>query len=161
MSVDTLSAVAVSEVEEVEEVEEVGTVKKERRPIDDGSIGILFDTVENAKANPVRYEDGEAVEKGYYLYKCAKYTYSGEGENRKVTAEQNVCFIWARNPIESLGHLAANKGYEADLAEAKKERVKTQYFTGTVYMKEEYKKRANEFIKTIVEPYIEKIKRLL
>ncbi len=59
------------------------------------------------------------------------------------------------------------KGYEEflflanDLAEAKKERVKTQYFTGTEYMKEEYRKRAEEFLKNIVEPYIEKVKRLL
>jgi len=48
-----------------------------------------------------------------------------------------------------------------DLAEGKKERVKTQYFTGTDYMKEEYRKRAEEFLKNIVEPYIEKIRRLL
>ena len=59
------------------------------------------------------------------------------------------------------------KGYEEflflanDLAEGKKERVKTQYFTGTEYMKEEYRKRAEEFLKNIVEPYIEKIGRLL
>ncbi len=48
-----------------------------------------------------------------------------------------------------------------DLADAKKERVKTQYFTGTDYMMEEYKKRASEFIESVVEPCIEKIGRLL
>ena len=59
------------------------------------------------------------------------------------------------------------KGYEEflflanDLAEGKKERVKTQYFTGTDYMKEEYRKKAGEFLKNIVEPYIEKVRKLL
>ena len=59
------------------------------------------------------------------------------------------------------------KGYEEflflanDLAEGKKERVKTQYFTGTEYMKEEYRKKAGEFLRVIAEPYIEKIRRLL
>ena len=59
------------------------------------------------------------------------------------------------------------KGYEEfislanDLAEAKKERVKTQYYTGTDFMKEQYKERANEFLKDTVLPYIEKIKGLL
>ena len=48
-----------------------------------------------------------------------------------------------------------------DLAEAKKERVKTQYYTGTRFMKEEYKKRAKNFLKDTVEPFITKIKILL
>ncbi|MBU2634476.1 MAG: hypothetical protein KJ674_04495 [Nanoarchaeota archaeon] len=59
------------------------------------------------------------------------------------------------------------KGYEEftqlanDLAEAKKDRVKAQYYTGTKFMKEQYRERANEFLKEIVEPYLEKIKELL
>ena len=48
-----------------------------------------------------------------------------------------------------------------DLAEAKKERVKTQYYTGTDFMKEEYKKRANDFLNSIVEPFIEKIREMI
>ncbi len=77
--------------------------------------------------------------------------------------------------IKALSELIRNKqllemienGYKEflflanDLAEAKKERVKTQYFTGTEYMKGEYRKRAESFLKDIVEPYIEKIKALL
>src|SRR3989344_9014843 len=59
------------------------------------------------------------------------------------------------------------KGYEEfislanDLAEAKKERVKTQYYTGTDFMKEQYQKKANEFLDKIVLPYLEKIRELL
>ena len=48
-----------------------------------------------------------------------------------------------------------------DLAEAKKERVKVQYYTGTEFMKDEYKKRAEEFLSSIAENYIEKVRRLL
>lgn len=48
-----------------------------------------------------------------------------------------------------------------DLAEAKKERVKAQYYTGTEFMKEEYRKKAIEFQKTIVLVYLEKIKKLV
>ncbi len=58
------------------------------------------------------------------------------------------------------------KGYEEfinlanDLAEAKKDRVKVQYYTGTGYMEQEYKKRANEFLSKIVEPFLSKINEL-
>ncbi len=48
-----------------------------------------------------------------------------------------------------------------DLAEAKSQRVKVQYYTGTDFMKEEYRKRAEEFLKNTGIPYIEKILRLL
>ena len=48
-----------------------------------------------------------------------------------------------------------------ELSDAKKDRVKVQYYTGTEFMKEKYKKRALEFHKNIVKPYIERIKKLL
>ena len=48
-----------------------------------------------------------------------------------------------------------------DLAEAKKDRVKAQYYTGTEYMKKEYEKRAEEFLLNIVNPFISKIKTLV
>jgi len=48
-----------------------------------------------------------------------------------------------------------------DLAEAKKNRVKMQYYTGTKFMKEEYSKKAEEFHNAIVLVYLEKIRRLL
>ena len=49
----------------------------------------------------------------------------------------------------------------SDLNEARKERTKTQYYTGSQYMKAEFEKRAKNFIKSVVEPYIEKIQQLL
>jgi len=47
-----------------------------------------------------------------------------------------------------------------DLDEAKKERTKMQYYTGTGFLKEEYKKKAMEFYTNVVLIYVEKIKRL-
>lgn len=48
-----------------------------------------------------------------------------------------------------------------DLNEAKKERVKVQYYTGTHFMKSEYEKRAAEFLESVVMKYIERIKELM
>lgn len=48
-----------------------------------------------------------------------------------------------------------------DLAEAKTERVKTQYYTGTEYMANEYKKKSTSFLLEVVEPYLLKIKKLI
>lgn len=48
-----------------------------------------------------------------------------------------------------------------DLYEAKKERIKSQYYTGTRFMYEEYKREAKEFYEIVVLKYLEKIKRLL
>jgi len=48
-----------------------------------------------------------------------------------------------------------------DLAEAKKERVKSQYYTGTEYLIKEYQRRAKSFLKELVEPYLSKMGVLL
>ena len=48
-----------------------------------------------------------------------------------------------------------------ELSDAKKERVKAQYYTGTAFMREKYGKRAYDFNKDVVKPYIEKIRRLM
>lgn len=59
------------------------------------------------------------------------------------------------------------KGYQEfislanDLAEAKTERTKTQYYTGTDFMKEEYQHKAKTFHEETVEPFMFKIKQLM
>ncbi len=59
------------------------------------------------------------------------------------------------------------EGYEEfqnlaeELSDAKKDRVKVQYYTGTDFMKEKYGKRAAEFHKGAVMPYIERVSKLL
>ncbi len=47
-----------------------------------------------------------------------------------------------------------------DLAEAKDKRTKVQYYTGTAFMKEQYKKDARNFLSKTVIPYLIKIKSL-
>ncbi len=47
-----------------------------------------------------------------------------------------------------------------DLADAREERIKVQYYTGTKFMKEEYTRRAEDFLKNTVEPYIDKLNKL-
>lgn len=47
-----------------------------------------------------------------------------------------------------------------DLAQAKNERVKVQYYTGTDFMRAEYRKRSREFVEDVVTPYLKKIERL-
>ena len=60
-----------------------------------------------------------------------------------------------------------DKGYAefislaTDLREAKRERVKVQYYTGTPFMKEKFRKKSKEFVKTVVKPYIKKMQKLL
>jgi len=48
-----------------------------------------------------------------------------------------------------------------DLAEAKKERVKSQYYTGSEYMKKEYQNKAKSFLQELVIPFLQKISILL
>ena len=47
-----------------------------------------------------------------------------------------------------------------DLIEAKKKRTKAQYYTGTKFMHEKYKKESKEFFEKIVIPFIKKIQKL-
>ena len=47
-----------------------------------------------------------------------------------------------------------------DLASARKQRTKAQYYTGTAFMHEKYKKEAAEFLEKTVLPFIEKIRGL-
>jgi hypothetical protein len=59
------------------------------------------------------------------------------------------------------------EGYEEfmtladELGDAKKDRVKVQYYTGTDFMKEKYRERAAGFNKTVVQPFVRRIKKLL
>ena len=48
-----------------------------------------------------------------------------------------------------------------DLAEAKKERTKSQYYTGTKFMKEQFQNLSKEFLSAAVNPYIERINKIL
>ncbi len=49
----------------------------------------------------------------------------------------------------------------SDLAEAKKDRIKAQYYTGTAFMKEEFRRRSKEFLIDTVKPYVERMIKLI
>jgi len=49
----------------------------------------------------------------------------------------------------------------SDLEEAKKERIKVQYYTGTPFLKKEYIKNANDFYENLALVYINKMVSLL
>ena len=53
------------------------------------------------------------------------------------------------------------KNLANDLVEAKRERVKVQYYTGTKFMKEKYKEKAKDFLQNIVMLYTEKVSGLM
>ncbi len=48
-----------------------------------------------------------------------------------------------------------------DLAMAKEERVKSQYYTGSPFMREQFKERSIWFLKEVVMPYLAKIIELV
>lgn len=48
-----------------------------------------------------------------------------------------------------------------DLAEARKERTKAQYYTGTEFMKKKYQEDARNFLDNVVVLYLNKIERLI
>lgn len=48
-----------------------------------------------------------------------------------------------------------------DLADAKEERIKAQYYTGSEFMKEKYQEKAIHFINEVVNPYLEKMQILI
>lgn len=47
-----------------------------------------------------------------------------------------------------------------DLVTAKKERTKSQYYTGTEFMRQKYKEKAPQFLEKIAIPYLNKISNL-
>lgn len=64
--------------------------------------------------------------------------------------------------ISSLLNLAYNEFLRLlnDLAEAKEKRTNAQYYTGTSFMKKQYRKEAKTFLNKTVIPYLIKIKSL-
>ncbi len=48
-----------------------------------------------------------------------------------------------------------------DLFDAREERSKAQYYTGSDYARDYYAKKSNEFLETVVKPYTEKMLTLI
>jgi len=126
-----------------------------------------IENLEHCKKNLTEFPRWSIIS-GYYLMHDVTKFLIAKKFNIKIDFKVHL------TTIQLLSELIKNKeliislkrGYKEfltlanELDEAKKERTKAQYYTGTVFMKEEYKKRAIEFLKNI-EDYINKIKELI
>lgn len=126
------------------------------------------DNLEHCKANQNNFPRWSIIS-GYYamhditkLFLAQKFRLKIELEVHSTTIKVLAELIRNKEILSLI-----KKGYKEfiilanDLAESKKERVKVQYYTGTKFMKEHYKERAENFIAETVLPYLEKIRKLL
>ena len=126
------------------------------------------DNLEHSKANLKNFSRWSVISGYYAMHDITKLLFAKQFRI-KIEFEVHATTIKVlRELIKSKEILSLiEKGYKEflslanDLAEAKDERVKVQYYTGTEFMHAEYLKRAEEFNKTIVLIYLEKIKKLL
>jgi hypothetical protein len=126
------------------------------------------DNLEHSKANLDKFPRW-AIISGYYamhditkLLLAKKFRIKIELEIHATTIKVLRELIKNKEIITLIEH-----GYKEfltlaqDLDEAKKERIKAQYYTGTEFMYKEYEKRALEFYDSVVLKYLEKIQELL
>lgn len=126
------------------------------------------DNLEHSKANGEKFPRWSIIS-GYYAMHDITKLLLAKKFRIKLVAEVHATAIKALRELIKNKELLdlIERGYNEfltlanDLEEAKKQRVKVQYYTGTKFMEEEYKKRASEFQKAVVLPFIEKIKALL
>lgn len=126
------------------------------------------DNLEHCKTNISNFPRW-AIISGYYAMHDITKLLLAKKFRIKIEFEVHATAIKALKGLikskEILGLIEKGYGEYQELAnelsEAKKERVKVQYYTGTGFMHEEYKKRAGRFYEAIALKYIGKIKVLL
>lgn len=126
------------------------------------------DNLEHSKINLSRFPRW-AIISGYYAMHDITKLLLAKKFKIKIELEVHATTIKVvRELIKNKEILnLIEKGYREfltlaqDLDEAKKERIKAQYYTGTKFMHKEYEEKAREFYEIIVLKYLEKIKRLL
>ena len=126
------------------------------------------DNFNHAKANIDSYPRWTIISGYYAMHDISKlliakiYKFKIEIEVHATTIKLLRELIKDEETIKLL-----EKGYEEfqgladDLNDAKKERVKVQYYTGSHFLKEKYKEKSKDFFNNTVKPFIEKIKKLL
>lgn len=126
------------------------------------------DDLEHSKSNIGSFPRWSIIS-GYYAMHDITKLFLAKKFRIKILLEIHATAIKVLNELIRNREIIEliEKGYQEflslanDLKEAKRERVKMQYYTGTKFMEEEYKKRAIEFQKDVVLPFIEKMKGLL
>ena len=127
-----------------------------------------MENIEHSKAVMVAYPRWSIIS-GYYVMHDVTKLLLAKNFSLKIELEVHATTIKALAELIKNAELLRliETGYNEfislanDLATAKKERVKAQYYTGTSFMKEEYVKRASEFMSGVAVPYVEKIRLLL
>jgi len=122
----------------------------------------------HSKANMISFPRWSIIS-GYYamhditkLFLAVKFKIKVEKEVHATTIDAFKELIKNKELLELI-----NFGYKEflslaqDLEEAKKERVKIQYYTNTRYLYEEYKKRAEDFFNRYSLNFITKMQKLL
>lgn len=126
------------------------------------------DNFEHSKKNISEFPRWSIIS-GYYAMHDITKLFLAKKFNVKVDSKVHKTVIIVMEELtKEEGVLELLKiGYEefkkmaSDLFEAKEERKKIQYYTGTEFMKKEYQKRALEFYNDIVLLYLNKINRML
>lgn len=126
------------------------------------------DNLEHSKKNLVEFSRWSIISGYYAMHDITKLLMA---KKFRIKVEFNVHKITIQLLRELIKNKELNilikKGYTEflnlanDLSEARKERTKVQYYTGTKFLKEEYTKRAEEFYEKIAFEYVEKIKKLI
>ena len=126
------------------------------------------DNLEHSKSNLDKFPRWSIISGYYAMHDITKLLLAKKFRIKVEFEVHSTTIKVLRELIKSKEILSLiEKGYKEflslanDLAEARDERVKAQYYTGTEFMHEEYLKRANEFYQNVVSPYLEKIKGLL
>lgn len=126
------------------------------------------DNFEHSKKNAEEFPRWSIIS-GYYAMHDITKLLLAKKFRLKVEFEVHATTISLFRELVKNNELPAllEKGYREflmlanDLEEAKKERTKAQYYTGTAFLKEEYKKKAVEFLNKVVLNYLKKLRALL
>lgn len=126
------------------------------------------DNLEHCRQNAENFPRWSIISGYYAMHDITKLLLAGKFR-LKIEREVHATTIKVLRELIKNREITSliERGYKefaslaGDLAEAKKERTKAQYYTGTPFMKEEFRKRSKEFLINIVEPYIERISRLV
>ncbi|MFZ3077545.1 MAG: hypothetical protein WA139_03760 [Candidatus Aenigmatarchaeota archaeon] len=126
------------------------------------------DDLEHSKSNIETFPRWSIIS-GYYAMHDITKLFLAKKFRIKILLEIHATAIKVLNELIRNREIIEliEKGYQEflslanDLKEAKKERVKVQYYTGTKFMEDEYRKSASEFHKDVVLPFLKKIKELL
>jgi len=125
------------------------------------------DNLEHSKKNILEFPRWSIIS-GYYAMHDITKLFIAKKFRIKIDFEVHATTIKLLRELIKHNEIITlfEKGYKEflslanDLEEARRDRSKVQYYTGTKFLIEEYKKRASEFYEKIVLAYLGKIKEL-